>query len=422
MIYKYRLALVITVCAAFGAPVALGEDICGSLQGDYVAFFECLFGPGVGPAPLDPPPTAADCLEALDYDLDGDVDLHDFAVFQRGYADAQRRKLAPPPNGQIYHAAFPDFGGWEDEVSIERIEAFETLAGKPIAWAYFSNNWWRPSPGIQFPAVAVEAIYCEAGRLPFIRMMPRNELELLPDPDYTMQAFIDGTFDAELTQWALEAKAADIPLVVEFGTECNGSWFPWNARWNGWYHTTQYGDPGEYDGMERFRDAYRHIIDLFRSLEVDNITWVFHVDAYNDPDTAWNQMAGYYPGDDYIDWIGVSAYGPQEPGEGWWWFSDVLNDSWSEITSISAEGKPIAILEWGVIDYPEVGPKADWITDGFQSVLPGGAYHPQIKAMSYWHENFDGTNLRIDSSPEALAAYQSGVSNPALISQPTLSD
>ena len=56
-----------------------------------------------------------------------------------------------------------------------------------------------------------------------------------------------------------------------------------------------------------------HIIDLFRALDVDNITWVFHIDAYNDPNTPWNQMAGYYPGDDYIDWIGVSAYGPAGP-------------------------------------------------------------------------------------------------------------
>ena len=31
------------------------------------------------------------------------------------------------------------------------------------------------------------------------------------------------------------------------------------------------------DGPERFRDAYRHIIDLFRKEGVKNITWCFHV-------------------------------------------------------------------------------------------------------------------------------------------------
>ena len=71
---------------------------------------------------------------------------------------------------------------------------------------------------------------------------------------------------------------------------------------------------------------------------------------------------------------------------------------------------------------PGSGSKAAWIDDAFQSVLPGGPYYPQIKAISYWHENFDQTNLRIDSSPEALAAYQSGAADPALISEPTLTD
>jgi len=332
-------------------------------------------------------------------------------------------KLLPPPDGEIYHAAYPDFGGWEDEVSAAKIADFEALTGKQIVWAYFSNNWWQPEPGIRFPVEHVRAIH-EAGRVPFIRMMPRTEDPetgdmRLPDPHYSMQAIIDGEWDADLIQWAQAAKDTGIPLLVEFGTECNGNWFPWNAEWNGAESKTEYGDPGLYDGMERFRDAYRHIIDLFNAQGVENITWFFHVDAYNDPAVPWNVMAGYYPGDEYIDWIGVSVYGPQESGEGWWLFSDVLNDSWEEITAISPGGKPIAILEWGVIDYASVGPKDVWIVDAFETLLSGD--YPEIKAISYWHENFDQTNLRLDSSPEAIAAYRKGVASPAFVVDPLFS-
>ncbi len=331
-------------------------------------------------------------------------------------------KLPPPPAGKIYHAAYPDFGGWEDEVSGEKIADFEELAGRNITWAYFSNNWWQPDPGIHFPTERVREIYA-SGRLPFIRMMPRTEDPetgdmALPDPYYSMQSIIDGQWDEDLRQWAQDAKAVGLPLLVEFGTEVNGNWFPWNAEWNGADSTDEYGDPQLYDGMERFRDAYRHIIDICNQEGADNITWFFHVDAYNDPEEDWNVMAGYYPGDDYIDWIGVSVYGPQEPGEGWWLFSDVLSDSWDEIMDISAEGKPIAILEWGVIDYPEIGSKAEWIDDAFATLLSGD--YPEIKAISYWHENFDETNLRIDSSPEALAAYRRGVAHRRFIAPPDL--
>jgi hypothetical protein len=326
-------------------------------------------------------------------------------------------KLLEPPGNGIYHAVYPDFGGFEDEVSAQKITDFENLAGKNITWAYFSNNWFD---GIHFPADEVNTIH-NAGRIPFIRMMPRNEDEDCPDPVYTMQAIINGEFDTDLAQWAQDANNCDFPLLVEFGTECNGSWFPWNAKWNGKNNKTGYVDPALYDGTERFRDAYRHIIDLFNDEGVDNITWFFHINVENDPQTNWNKMKNYYPGDNYIDWIGISVYGPQEPGEGWWSFEDLLSDNWNEIMSISNEGKPIAILELGVIDYPSEGDKAQWITDAYNCVGPGGTFDQDIDAMSWWHETFDQTNLRINSSPEAQQAYHNAVYNSIFVTSATFS-
>ncbi len=332
-----------------------------------------------------------------------------------GIGEGPDRIVTPPPPGKIYHAAYPDFGGWEDEVSASRVTAFSDLVGKPIAWAMFSNNWWQPDPGIRFPGEHVEMIHA-TGAVPYIRMMPRNRDELLPDPDYSMQAFVDGEFDDELRKWAAEAKKTGIPLIVEFGTEMNGSWFPWNAMWNGAGTRDGYGDPDLYDGPERFRDAYRHIIDIFNAEGSDNITWVFHVDANPDPVAPWNRMADYYPGDDYIDWIGVSVYGPQEPGEQWRSFDEILSTVWSEILTISTAGKPIAIAEWGVIDDAATGDKSTWIRDAFAVLGPDGPY-PEIAAISYWHENFDETNLRVDSSPEALDAYRMGIASDRFITE-----
>jgi len=44
-------------------------------------------------------------------------------------------KILPPSKNEIYFAAFPDFGGEEDNISKEKIEAFEALSEKKIAWA-----------------------------------------------------------------------------------------------------------------------------------------------------------------------------------------------------------------------------------------------------------------------------------------------
>jgi len=130
-----------------------------------------------------------------------------------------------------------------------------------------------------FPKNEVEIIK-SSGRIPFIRIMPRTNFdEGGPDPNYTMQKIIDGDFDTELIQWAKDAAAETTPLLAEFGTEVNGNWFPWNGQYNGAGSTTEYGDPKLADGAERFRDAYRHIIDICRQNGATNITWFFHVDA-----------------------------------------------------------------------------------------------------------------------------------------------
>ena len=65
-------------------------------------------------------------------------------------------------------------------------------------------------------------------------------------------------------------------------------------------------------------------------------------------------MKGYYPGDEYIDWIGISVYGAQLPDEDVQSFEGILNDSWNEIKSLSSEGKPTAISGMGNCRLPQI--------------------------------------------------------------------
>ncbi len=253
-------------------------------------------------------------------------------------------KLLTPDSG-IYHSAFPDFGGTEDSVTAGKITGFETLVNKEIVWAYFSNNWYD---SICFPSQAVNIIH-STGKIPFIRMMPRSDFtEGGPDPNYSMQKIIDGDFDTALMQWAIDAKNSGISLLVEFGTEVNGNWFPWNGQYNGAGETAGYGDISLFDGAERFRDAYRHIIDICNANGADNITWFFHVDASGEPEAGWNKIENYYPGDDYIDWIGVSVYGPQENEDEYREFSEILGDIYPELCALG--DKPLAILEFAITE------------------------------------------------------------------------
>ncbi|BAO45311.1 hypothetical protein TBH_C2401 [Thiolapillus brandeum] len=332
-------------------------------------------------------------------------------------------RLVPAADDRIYFAAFPDFGEEENTVTPGRIRDFEKLAGKKIAWAPFSQYWFE---GMDYPREKIHAIR-DSGAIPLVRMQPRSTTrEYVRETRFTLARIIQGDFDEPLSRWARAAREDGIPLLVDFGVEVNGQWFPWNGYWNGGGATGAYGDPDYPDGPERFRDAYRHIIDLFRAEQADNITWLFHVTMYMDePADVWNQPRFYYPGDDYIDWIGVSLYGALHPGEDYWdSFTEILTagNAYRKIQAISSR-KPLAILEMGVTDHHPRGNKAEWLRDAFARIRSNP--YLKFRAVTYWHENWDNegsqTSLRIDSSPEALAAFRESIADPAFVSTPVFS-
>lgn len=341
-------------------------------------------------------------------------------------------KLQAPRQG-AYHSAFPEFVNEDEEAepaSIEKIETFEALAGKEIVWAYFSNEW---TDGIHFPKEDVCTIH-RAGKVPFIRMMPYNrdtEFKELHDceappgfePAYKMQDFIEGKYDVELQEWAREAKAVGIPLLVQFGVEVNGCWFSWNGKWHGGGQTDGYGNSSVADGPERFRDAYRHVINLFRAEGVTNITWFFHINYSSSPSVDWNEFINYYPGDTYIDWIGVSTYGAQEITADWHTFPEVFEGVYDEIVqspTISST-KPIAILEIAVVENHPNGVKAEWITEALRTIRAGP--YPRLKGISWWQERWTNSDssvsdLRINSSiTDTLTAYRQGIAPNFFVTQ-----
>jgi beta-mannanase len=329
-----------------------------------------------------------------------------------------------PPVKGVYNGAFSNFGGTEDEVRVQNINDFQKIIEKKIIWAMFSDNWGKE--GIIFPEKNVMTIH-SLGIVPFIRMMPRSDFaEGKIDSEFTLEKIIDGKFDDELRKWANDAKKVHIPMIVDFGPEMNGNWFPWSGIVNGGGKRDGYGDPKLADGPERFKDAYRHIINLFRKQGADDITWAFHVfppvekNEDGELHKKWNNLKNYYPGDEYIDWIGVSVYGAVEPDSEWRSFTEILDKAYPVIAGISAE-KPLGVFEFGVAEYPRLGNKTEWIRDALES-LEAGKY-PRIKAISYWDEKWnDGStskviDLRINSSTMASQAYKQMLKSPYFLSE-----
>lgn len=343
-----------------------------------------------------------------------------FGLYVEDNISTRSRKLLAPKNDKIYFSAFPGFGSSEDIVNVKSIKDFETLATKNLVWAPFSQHWFK---GLAYPKAQIEAISA-AGVMPYVRFLPRSDLKQWEkETVFTLDRIINGDFDVELRTWAKSAKEHDIPFIMDFGVEMNGDWFSWSGIFNGADKKDGYGDPTLYDGPEKYRDAYRHIIDLFREEKVKHVTWFFHPNILDTPTVEWNKAKHYYPGDDYIDWIGFSLYGAFFPADLYWdTFPEIMEENYQRLLEISPN-KPFALSELGVTDYHSLGSKTKWINDAFNTIFT--KKYMNFRAFTYWHEDWDNdgslTSLKIDSSPSALNAFKNAVQNEKVTSQKNMS-
>jgi hypothetical protein len=332
------------------------------------------------------------------------------------------QSFAIPEHG-IYTGAYIDWGDKEDGVTLEKIEGFEQLVGKKQAIIASSSYWGEQS----FPEANVRMIV-RHGSIPLLYWSPWD----LPyvegrGPDkYSLTSIIAGAHDAYIDQWADHAREFGAPMIVSFANEMNGSWFPWSGELYGGGNLLA-TDPGHdhYEGPDTFVKAYRHVVDRVRARGAKNIQWVFHLMNFSDPQERWNLAVQYYPGSDYCDWLGVSLYGSQFPADSDWApFLPLLDWPYTELTQLDPH-KPIMLCEWGVAELPHLGSKAEWFRDAFR-VMKDPKFS-RLKAIVYWHERWQNSegdnagkysNLRVNSSPEALEAYRGGVADPFYLGDP----
>ncbi len=323
-----------------------------------------------------------------------------------------------PPTGHLYHGIYPGgVTGEESDITLNDLRSYEKAAGKSAVWVYFSHNWYE---GRAFP-IATAAWIRDAGSIPYIRLMLRSSAEQnVEEPLYSLQAILDGEFDADLHNWCASARDFAAPLLAEYGTEVNGEWFPWNGVWNGAGKTAGYGDPSEPDGPERFRDAYRHIIQICREEGAANITWVFHLNAGDYPEEEWNVFENYYPGDEWIDWIGISNYGASTPQDDYWEeFREGMDAVYPRVDALTAN-KPVFIAEFGVTKNNPLGDQAEWARAALTDIT--SFRWPRIIAFSWWNERWQNddnpahdTTMRLQDNSELAAVFQELVGNNPIV-------
>jgi hypothetical protein len=320
--------------------------------------------------------------------------------------------IAEPPAGRFYNGVHP---GGRDGMGADIVPAdvlsYQRVVGKRPTWVYFCNNWYQSR---RFPLATANWIRAN-GSVPYIRLMLLHEAIPTPDPLFNLENILRGRFDADFHRWMRDARRFGSPLVAEYGVEVNGFWFPWNGLWN--------KEGGSYsDSVARFREAYRHIIRIARQEGAYNIRWVFHVDAWDEPVVDWNRFENYYPGDEWIDWLGASVYGRQIPKDthpvSFRWQMDWVYGRLSKLAD-----KPILVCEFGNIKDAH---QAAWAIDALAD-MTGGRW-PRLIGFSWWNAAFYNdpnpaarSDMRVEDSPDLAAVLRKYVGrNDAVLSAPIL--
>jgi endoglucanase len=168
-----------------------------------------------------------------------------------------------------------------------------------------------------------------------------------------------GRYDTPLAQVAASLRRYDGRIFLRFAHEMElaSDVYPWGG-----------GEPAQYVA------AYRHVHALLSSEAGDWLRWVWS--------PAGNaNAAAYYPGDDMVDYVGITLLGSAE-FDAWSGsterrsFRQLLDEKYSRA---GAFGKPVLIAELGVSGAPEL--QDAWLRDMFP-VLDA---YPGVRGIVYFN-------------------------------------
>ena len=106
------------------------------------------------------------------------------------------------------------------------------------------------------PALAAES----AGAVPLLQWIPPSY-----DP---LSQIAAGKYDSYLRQFAVSVRTFGCPLMLSFGHEFNGPWWPWGR--------------GK-QSPASFTAAWRHIYEVLEQAGVRNVTWVWNPNVASGP-------------------------------------------------------------------------------------------------------------------------------------------
>jgi hypothetical protein len=243
--------------------------------------------------------------------------------------------------------------------------AFESLIGRKLDVRQVSFDWiaaWPDSRTRDDHAL---------GRIPLISWKGT-----------TLANITSGSYDELIRARARSVKGLGFPIFIRPMHEMNADWYSWGHQ------------------PTAFITAWRRIHAIFDEEGATNVAWVWSPSI---PQGNWD---AYYPGDQYVDWIGGDSYnwgGCPDGWSAWRSFSTLFRDYHDHF---AGTGKPMMLAEVGSAE--QGGDKSKWLADAQAAIKTMPAYR------AWLHQQYvDGAcDWRANSSTAALEGYRALAADP----------
>jgi hypothetical protein len=212
----------------------------------------------------------------------------------------------------------------------QTIPAVTAVTGRPLGILHIYSKWSQPAPVTDLETVT------EAGSIPLLDWGCGD----------SGQTIASGADDQLITAYARALEAFGKPVFLRWCWEMN--------------LTAAHPDEG---GPSGYVAAWIHIWDIFHQQGVSNVSFVWC------PGVSGADPTPYYPGDQYVDWIGFDGY----DRTGSTTFTEVFADSYIQWVG---HRKPMMVAETG-----SQGPsQASYL----ESIGAGMPALPAFKAVVYF--------------------------------------
>jgi len=233
---------------------------------------------------------------------------------------------------------------------------------------------WGSEPEQEFPFDQVIAV-TKMGSIPVITWEPW--LQAFSDDDIAglrpieerdnngMADVAKGLYDDYIVSWARSVAKVKSPVFLRLAHEMNDPYrYPWGPHNN--------------SGKD-FVAAWKHVYAIFKQNGADNCIWVWN------PHLSYSMFDVLYPGDEYVDYLGVNVlnFGTSVSWSAWYSFEDLFAKQYDKLLKYK---KPLMIAEFASLT--SGGDRAGWYADALRD-FP--SRFPQVKALMFFHVSDDYT-------------------------------